>query len=493
MANEVVMPRLGWTMETGQVVQWLKHDGDMVAAGDILFEVEGDKAITEVEALDSGVLRLPPDSPEPGVDVPVGAVLAYLVAPDESPPFAGGNDAALTLTVDDPGDTPRLIEDTETITPASTTSTTSTTARPDSAPRSTRRTVASPRARRIAATLGIDWAALHGSGTTGRVNERDVRAAMTQPPVATPPVTPVAPTRSAPPPPLRPPREIAPRISPLARRAAANAGVDVAQLTASAGGRIVAADIEAARSVTPLRPPPVAPATEAGIPLSQMRRVIGARMAESAHTAAPVTLTTEADATALAAVRAQLTAALTPTGDPVPTYTDLFVRLTALALMEHPALNATLHENGIVQHAPVHIGVAVDTERGLLVPVVRDAEAKSVGRIAAEAAAVIARTRAGKATADDLSGGTFTITNLGMYEIDAFTPIINLPECAILGVGRIVSRPVVTDEAAGTVGVRKMMALSLTFDHRVVDGAPAARFLQRIKQFVEQPFAWLAR
>jgi len=485
LAHEVVMPRLGWTMETGQVVQWLKHDGDTVEEGDILLEVEGDKAITEVEALDSGVLRMPPDSPEPGVDVPVGVVLAYLVAPGESPPFAGANDAALTLTVDDPGDTPRSMDDAEGTANDATDATMKTTARRNGA----RGTVASPRARRIAATLGIDWATLRGSGITGRVIERDVRAAMAQT---------AAPARSASPPPPLPPREITPRVSPLARRAAANAGVDVAQLrTASTttGNRVTVADIEAARTTAPPQPQPqpMPRATEAGTPLSQMRRVIGARMAESAHTTAPVTLTTEADATALAGVRAQLADALAATGDPVPTYTDLLVRLTALALVEHPALNATLHDDRIVQHAQVHIGVAVDTERGLLVPVLRDAEAKSVGRIAAETAAVIARARAGKATGDDLSGGTFTITNLGMYGIDAFTPIINLPECAILGVGRIVSRPVVTDEAAGTVGVRKMMALSLTFDHRVVDGAPAARFLQRIKQFVEQPFAWLAR
>ncbi len=147
----------------------------------------------------------------------------------------------------------------------------------------------------------------------------------------------------------------------------------------------------------------------------------------------------------------------------------------------------------IVRHDAVHIGIAVDTERGLLVPVIHDAQAKSVQAIAVESARLIAQARAGKTTRDDLTGGTFTITNLGMYDIDAFTPIINLPECAILGIGRIVARPVVVDEEAETVAVRKMVALSLTFDHRVVDGAPAARFLKRIKQFVEQPLVWLTR
>ncbi|HEX9441611.1 MAG TPA: 2-oxo acid dehydrogenase subunit E2, partial [Roseiflexaceae bacterium] len=176
-----------------------------------------------------------------------------------------------------------------------------------------------------------------------------------------------------------------------------------------------------------------------------------------------------------------------------PSYTDLLVRLVALALLEHPALNASLADDRIVQHSAVHVGIAVDTERGLLVPVVRDAHTKSVQQIASASAQLIAQARAGKAAPDDLRGGTFTITNLGMYEIDAFTPIINLPECAILGVGRIVARPIVIDEQAETIAVRKMMALSLSFDHRLVDGAPAAQFLKRVKHFVEHPYAWLTR
>jgi len=164
-----------------------------------------------------------------------------------------------------------------------------------------------------------------------------------------------------------------------------------------------------------------------------------------------------------------------------------------VALREFPDLNASLVDDAVVRHEAVHLGMAVDTERGLLVPVIRDAGAKSVQAIATESARLIADARAGKATPADLRVGTFTITNLGMYDIDAFTPIINLPQCAILGIGRIVARPVVVDEEAETVAVRKVVALSLTFDHRVVDGAPAARFLQRIKQFVEQPVIWLTR
>jgi pyruvate dehydrogenase E2 component (dihydrolipoamide acetyltransferase) len=212
-------------------------------------------------------------------------------------------------------------------------------------------------------------------------------------------------------------------------------------------------------------------------------------MAQSAHTAAPVTLTTEVDATELAALRERIKRDIG--GGKTPSYTDLLTRLVALALLEHPQVNSSFAGDGIVRHPAVHIGIAVDTEQGLLVPVVRDAHLKSVQRIATESAALIERARSGKAGADDLGGGTFSISNLGMYEIDAFTPIINLPECAVLGVGRIVARQVVVDEERETVAIRKMMVLSLTFDHRLVDGAPAARFLQQVKRWIEQPYGWM--
>jgi pyruvate dehydrogenase E2 component (dihydrolipoamide acetyltransferase) len=221
--------------------------------------------------------------------------------------------------------------------------------------------------------------------------------------------------------------------------------------------------------------------------------VIATRLAASAHTVAAVTLTTEADASRLVRLREEIVADRDGTPEGIPAYSDLFIRLVAVALTEHPALNASLDGETIVQHPSAHIGLAVDTERGLLVPVVRDADRKSLQQIAAETARLIAASRDGTVGPDDLRGGTFTITNLGMYEIDAFTPIINLPECAILGVGRLVARPVVVDVATEAIAVRTVVALSLTFDHRLVDGAPAARFLQRIKHLIERPTLWLTR
>jgi pyruvate dehydrogenase E2 component (dihydrolipoamide acetyltransferase) len=396
MAHEIVMPRLGWSTEEGTLIEWLKKDGDTVRTGDLVCVIESDKAQVEVESFEAGVLRIPADSPAPGAKVPVGTLLGYVLAPGETLP-SGGSAA---------GHAPR---------PAPAPATAGATREGAPAPRAsspvTRRAsapTASPRARRVAAELRVDWAVLSGSGRTGRIVERDVRAA----------------------------------------------GADRA---------------------------------------SPVRRLVAERMSASARTTAPVTLTTDADATKLVRVRTALRAEALAAGASPPSYTDCLVKLAAVALLEHPALNASLDGERLVQHRAVHIGVAVDTPRGLLACVLRDVPGKSLRVLAAESASLIAQARAGTLSPDALRGGTFTVSNLGAYEIDAFTPIVNLPECAILGVGRIVARAVVVDEAAGLIAARKMVALSLTFDHRVADGAPAARFLQRVKQLVEQPALWADR
>jgi pyruvate dehydrogenase E2 component (dihydrolipoamide acetyltransferase) len=473
MAVEVVMPRLGWTMETGSVLAWHKQDGEPVSAGEILFTVQSDKAAAEVEALEDGVLHLPVSTPAIGTDVPIGTVLAYLLAPGEAPPDAAPDTGATPPSVALPP-VPAVVSRLEVAAAASRPSpagqkergVASAVAPPGDGPRGDDgaariRPPSSPRARRVAAALGVDWTALRGSGQTGRILERDVRAASLG----------------------EAPRV---RITPLARRHAAAAGIDVAALAATNAhgegreGRVMQADVAAG-----------------------VRRLIAQRLTESARTTVPVTLTTEADATDLVKLRAEVkadaderTGERTAPGEAratgvVPSYTDLLIKVVAIALTEHPDLNASWTEAGIVRHADVHIGLAVDTARGLLVPVVRDVAHKSVAGIVRETAPLIVRARDGRCAPDELRGATFTITNLGMYDIDAFTPVINQPECAVLGVGRIVARPVVVDEAAERVAVRKLLALSLTFDHRIVDGAPAARFLQRVKQLVEHPYRWL--
>ncbi len=274
-------------------------------------------------------------------------------------------------------------------------------------------------------------------------------------------------------------------VSPLARTMAANAGLELSAVTGSGPhGRIMKRDIEAIS----VRPPQ--PTIEPGsrwLPFSATRRTIAERMAASWREAPQVTLTTEADAEALARLRAQFQIDMPEVDD--LSYTDLFIKIAAAALREQPQLNARVEDGGIRLFDAIHIGLAVDTERGLVVPVIRETDRKGVAQIARERRDLAERARSGKLRPDELSGGTFTLTNLGAFEIDAFTPIINPPEGAVLGVGRIVKKPVVRDDE---LRPGMTVVLSLTFDHRLVDGGPAARFLQRIKTLVEKPHLLMA-
>ncbi len=443
MAIEIVMPKLGWTMEEGVLAEWIKHDGDPVEPGEIIFTVESDKALQEVEAFDSGILRIPANSPPVGSTIPVGGLLAYLIQSGEEIPSVQPAPESLIST--DPLQRQRA---------------------PQSSPFTASRS-ASPRAKRIAAELHIDWTTLSGSGRTGRIVERDVRAAAA---IALPSAAPKLPVID---------------VTPVARRAAEELGVDLGALTAQfPGKRITREDVERASLSEKTAPA----AAETRQPISRIRRVIADRMQQSAQTSAPVTLTTEVDATELVDVRKHLKAAGKA---PIPSYNDLLIKLVSAALQDHPALNSRLDGDEIVQSQAVHIGLAVDSERGLLVPVIRDVQAKTIRQITSESERLIEAAREGKLSAEAISGSTFSLTNLGIYEIDAFTPILNLPECAILGIGRIVAKQVVIDAEAEQVAIRQMLFLSLTFDHRVVDGAPAARFLQQVKRFVEQPYLWL--
>ena len=394
-------------MQVGSVAEWLKRDGDRVEVGEPICMIAADKGTVELEAPGGGILHISPRAPEPGVEVPVGTLLGYLLEPGEEIPREV--DAVLQQAQD------------ERVPP-----------RVEVGPR----IVASPRARRAAAGLGVDWRTLVGSGRGGRILERDVARASAAVPSGAD-----APGESG-----------------------ANAQPAAGAATSAAPGQ-----------------------------LSGIRRLTAERVTLSARTVAPVTLTTEANATTFVRLREQALKEHGAAEGGVPSVTDLLIKVVAVALAEHPALNAELTAGGIVQHPEMHIAIAVDTDAGLLAPVVRNVGRRSVESIARESARLIQAARAGKSRAEDLTGATFTITNLGMYEIDAFTPIVNLPQCAILGVGRIVARPVVIDETTEQVAVQRMLTLSLTFDHRLVDGAPAARFLQRIKHLVERPTLWLFR
>lgn len=458
MPVEIHMPRLGWTMEEGVFGEWLKQNGDQVAPGDLLFTVEGDKATQEVEAFDAGTLHIPPDGPRPGDVLPVGALLAYILQASEAPPHTAQSPAE---TASPPAPPTEMRPPNEAHAPSLPAGLHS-------------RPAISPRARRVAGELGVEWSRLTGSGRTGRIVERDVRAAYATGQTAAPPL------------------DDRLRVSPLAQRVAAAAGIDLAEVAAQHPGERIRRDqvdaaIAARRSSEPLA---LADSTAAQrqLPMTRLRRLISKRMVESNQTAAAVTLTREADAHEFVALREQLKAALEPRGLAVPSYNDLLIKLTALALLEHPLLNATWQDDAILLHEPVHMGLAVDTEPGLVAPVIRDAHAKSVRRIATETRGLIERAQTNRLNPEDVTGGTFTITNLGSVGVDFFTPLIHLPQCAILGIGRIVQKPTVIE---GQVVPRHMVALSLTFDHRVTDGAPAARFLNTVAEYIALPALWM--
>jgi pyruvate dehydrogenase E2 component (dihydrolipoamide acetyltransferase) len=464
MAYEVVMPQLGLSMDSGQIIQWLKKDGDPVKVGDLLLEVESDKSTVEVEAVENGFLKIL-QGPAQG-DIPVGEVIAYLLAEGEPAPTAAG----VILPSSQPA--------TGTTTPSPKAA-----AEPAMAGNNNRwprpgRPPSTPAARRRAQELSLDWRQATPSGLRGEIKERDVlRLAQTSPAVSAPAAAPTV------------------QITPVARRLAESVGLDLALVARQhPGKRLEREDVEQTirQLISSPAPAPVqAPAfsgskTGRRQPLSRLRKRIGERMSHSARTYAPVTLTTEADATEMVNIRAGLKA--DPGAAVVPSYNAMFARLAAKALMEHPALNASLEGDEIVYWENVHIGIAVDADQGLVVPVLRSVQARSLSEVALEMESLLQRGKEGKALPDELTGGTFTITNLGGYEIDSFTPIINPPETAVLGLGRLVEKWVVYK---GEPKVRTMISLSLTFDHRLVDGAPAARFLQRIKQLVEQPYLWL--
>lgn len=450
MAIEIFMPKLGWTMEEGVLDEWVKQDGEEVQAGDIIFVVESDKALQEIEAFDSGILRILPGAPPVGSTVKIGELLAYLVQPGEAPPFereATGEAPASATSSRTPG----------TPTPEARTAPAIQRRQPRNG-----KPAASPRAKRIAAELNIDWTILTGSGSGGRIIERDVRAAAAK-----------APATSE--------RDLS--ISPVARRVALDAGLDLDELAVRFDGvRITRADVE--KYATERE----AASDDKRRVMTRVRRVTRDRMVESARTAAPVTLTSEVDATELMQMRRKLKA---DGADMVPTYTDLQATIVARALREHPALNASIDGDEVILHGAINIAVAVDTERGLFAPVIANADTLSLLELTTASAELVALARQGKLKPEQLQDATFTVTNLGMYDIDAFTPIISLPQAAVLGIGRIVPRPVVIDVEAERTAIRHMMTLSLTFDHRLADGAPAARFLQRVKQYVETPYLWL--
>jgi pyruvate dehydrogenase E2 component (dihydrolipoamide acetyltransferase) len=414
MAIEIKVPRLGWSMEEGTFIEWLKRDGQSVQAGEPLFAIEGDKAIQEVEAIGSGILRIPPNGPENGETVKVGVTLAFLTDPDEAAPFGvrGAADEAQAERPAGTGSQPAI--------PKAMSPRLAPTA--NAAARKGPRI--SPRAARAAGELGIDWQAIQGTGSTGRIRERDIRRA-----AAERPATASRPKASQP-----------------------------VHITATAANQ------------------------------PSFRRTIAARMLEGSQTTAPVTLTTTADATNLVSLRAQFKATVTGPDEVIPGYLDMITKLVGRALVENSELNRQWIDGQIVAPDGIDIAIAVDTPSGLLAPVLRNVPSLGLREIAVLAKDLTLRAHAAQLKATELNGGSFTISNLGAFGIDAFTPIINVPQCAILGLGRIARRATVVGDQ---IVARETITLSMTFDHRIVDGAPAARFLAVVRTAIENPGPWL--
>lgn len=434
------MPRLGWTAEEGILKEWIQPNGARVEEGDPLFAVEGEKAVEEIEALDPGTLYIPEDAPEAGESVRVGTLLAYILEDGEDEPAASSGQSRFA-SVSPPNQ------------PAPEPS-------PPRASRPEKRVPISPRARKLALQEGIDWADLKGSGRTGRIVERDITAFMD--------------------------RSGAVTLSPVARRLADELGVSEAALQNAFPGQRVSA--EQVRSLVAASAEEVADRTV--VPFSRTRAAIARNLTASLAQTAPVTLHTELDATELARLRDQLKA---DDRDSVPSFNTLFLKVVASALQEHRHMNAHVEGDRTVQFAACNIGFAVHTEDGLLVPVIREVDRKNLADLQREADSLAEKARSGALRQRDMQGGTFTITNLGRWDVDGFTPILIGSQTGILGIGRVHPKPMAVTGDGGSIAIRQSVTISLTFDHRAVDGAPAAEFLQRVKTLAEQPYLWLTK
>ena len=440
MSTKVVMEALSPTMEEGRLVEWKKNEGDAVAVGDVLAEVETDKAVMELVARAGGTL-LKQVSPA-GTTVPVSELVAVIgepgedvggaaAAPKKPAPRASTTEQQATQPAPDrnrpasmpPAPPAEAVTEGNGQQPAPRPAAEA----PARAPQPAGRIKASPLARRMAAERGIDLASVPGTGPEGRVIARDLEGAAARAPAAAPAA---APARS------------------------------------------------------PLPAPPRVPSgvPYADVPLTQIRKTIARRLAQSIGPIPTFYLTTEVDMERAAEAREALLAA----GGEKVSFNDLIIKATAMALKRHPECNAWWQDDHIRYWNEVHVSMAVAVEDGLITPVIRHTDLKSLREIAAESRDLAGRARERKLKPEEYTGGTFSVSNLGMLDIDEFTAVINPPETGILAVGRMVQQPVVQD---GAVAIRRRMRLTMSCDHRVIDGATGARFLQTLKGMLENPLA----
>ena len=427
MATEVKLPRLGQGMESGVVLKWLKSEGDKVEKGDLLYELETEKVTQEVEAEASGVL-LKITVAEGEADV--GTTLGIIGEEGEELSSA---DAGESSNGGRPAESPDG----------------------DSAP-----------AEVDVADEGVE----EGSRAPARDDERERgRGASAQPGTAEQPQAEAGGARL--------------KASPLARRIAREKGIDLAAIGGTGPeGRIVAEDVERAAAAPVPGVAGPAPGKVETVPLTSLRKTIARRLTE-AWTVPAFQISMSADMSRVNALRPRLVE-LTPEGGSKPTVSDILTKIAAVALLRHRAVNATFAGDAIELHPTANVGLAVATERGLVVPVIRSAERLTIAEIAAARADIVSRARASKLQQADLEGGTFTISNLGMYGVDQFIAVLNPPQAAILAVGAAEEKPVAID---GELQIRPVMTMTLTCDHRTIDGADASEFLRTVKRLLEEP------
>ncbi|WP_330351052.1 2-oxo acid dehydrogenase subunit E2 [Streptomyces sp. NBC_00582] len=447
MAVEVLLPKIGLTMQEGTIDEWLVPTGAAVAEGDALLRLATDKVDVDVEAEAAGLFH--PLVPA-GATVPAGALIGWLLAEGEQPPTPAGSgigaDTAAAPALDGDG-----------------------AAAPPTVNGSGDRLLSSPNARRVAAAADVDLTAVRGTGPGGRIVSEDVEEYLASRPGGL--LTPLPPGGTP--------------SSPLVRKLAKERGIDLSEVSGSGpGGRIRRADLE---EVAPAAGPTHVRTSDV-IPLTGMRGTIARRMHASLQEMAQLTHGYEVRMDAVVSLRDRLKEECADSDLPVPSLNDFLLKASALALRRHPLLNATVRQDGVHLLDGIHLGFAVAVPGGLMVPVIEDAVALPLTEIARRSRALAQAAREGRISPAQLEGATFTVTSLGGYGVDFFTPVINPGNVAILGVGRLrdgvewaEDRPLRT----------RVLTLSLTFDHRAVDGAPAADYLRTVGELLSKPLRLL--
>jgi pyruvate dehydrogenase E2 component (dihydrolipoamide acetyltransferase) len=438
VAVNVMMPKWGLTMKEGKVSRWLKAEADAIRKGEPLFEVETEKITNVVEATVDGMLFqivVPA-----GTVVPVGTVVAVIAEPGEQPDRVEGI---------------RIGEISEGPSPTGT--------RPappqPEAPAEKKFILASPAARRLAKEVGVDLTRVNGSGPEGRITEADVQHFHDEGPPAA-------------------------KMTPLAKEMARQAGMDISAIQGTGeGGKITKEDVQ--RVLAAQKPAPETALAVKSIPFAGMRKSIAQNMHASLHTTAQLTAFAEVDVTEMVRFRDMVREAYRSDESVKVSHNDIILLAVSRALKRHPIMNSTLVGEEILLHQQVNLGIAVALAEGLIVPVLHNVDRIGLLEIARGARELARKAREGTLTVDEVTGGTFTITNMSMFQVDGVTPILRPPETGILGVGRIKEKPAVFN---GQIAIRSMMFLSLTFDHQVVDGAPANQFLGTMAAYLENPY-----